>query len=92
MNTWNKEEVFLLSVMPRLIAITAYNAVSATHSFTAGILASLTNEDGEDVVVTNGSWRCSAVLEMGWERLDFGGRNWRYAKVIAPSGGGKWGR
>ena len=87
--------VILEDFMPRLIAIRAFNAPHLSNNvikYTAGILASLTNEDGDDIIVTDGKWRCSAVLEPGWERVKFreSSDNWSDAATIAQHGQGPW--
>ena len=92
---WNKQVEIPVKSQPRLIAIQAYNAINPNIRVNlAGLLASMTDTDGEDLILTNDTWRCSNELESGWETVEFReySDNWSNAVVIANHGKGVWGR
>ena len=85
---WKEETEIPIDSKPRLIAIKANNEITS-----AAILASLSNHVGEDIAVSNSSWRCSKVLENGWETVEFRehSENWSNAVEFAKHGEGVWG-
>jgi alpha-L-rhamnosidase len=55
--------------------------------------AAVTTAAGETVtVVSDGRWRVSEAGPEGWDQPSFDDRTWRAAEVVAPYGGGAWGR
>ena len=84
---WSKALEISLQSMPCLIAFKAHNSNDY-----AGVLASLSDKDGEDVAVTDPKWRCSAVHEDGWEMVEFReiSNVWSNAVIIHNHGEGPW--
>ncbi|XP_063675855.1 coadhesin-like [Bolinopsis microptera] len=57
-----------------------------------GILASLQNEGGETIFLTDTNWKCSSVQEEGWKLPGFEGSSdkWQSASKIADHGVTPW--
>ena len=52
-----------------------------------GIMASVQDVAGDDVLVTDDSWSCSNTADDGWEKADFvEGRNWNAASYYNHGG------
>ena len=72
---WN--EVVNLNI-PSTTHVIAVNCVDLGGSY--GIIGSVQDARGNDIMVTDTSWRCSNVWESGWEGSDFTeGDNWNQA-------------
>ena len=75
----------------RVIAIKCYNRIDRY-----GIVAAMKDAEGNDVMVSNSSWKCAGVAESGWEKPDFlEGDNWKQARDLCDchfmrSGGYPW--
>jgi hypothetical protein len=87
-------------VAPRLrpgknvLAVRAENGQGPKGANPAGLACNLEVflGDGEKVVVlSDGSWRCSAREADGWQALAFDDDGWERARVIARFGEGPWG-
>ncbi|MEV0323273.1 alpha-L-rhamnosidase [Streptomyces sp. NPDC050658] len=87
----------LVDVTDHLGTGTALIAVSATNATTgpAGLLGllELTTADGVRVVSTDGTWKTTDKEPSGdWRSAGYDDGSWPAAKVLAPWGGGPWGK
>ena len=89
---WKEVVEIQMQTLPRLIAVKATNNPVKGPKGQGGLLASLSNAAGEDIAVTNTSWRTSLPFESGWERVEFRmqSKHWIHAKIIANHGEGYW--
>ena len=72
---WNQVSTLSISKSTQSIGIRCRNN-GGPH----GILGSIQDADGNDVLVTDNSWSCSNTFEFGWERPDFvEGDDWNAA-------------
>jgi len=87
LNDWTKESIFNVSSSYKVIAIKCIDLGGPE-----GLLASLQNAAGVDVLVTDSSWSCSNVEEPGWMNSNFTETpgNWQPADVIGPHGMSPW--
>ena len=88
LKAWNAESTFVTPDRLSLIALKCTNTGGP-----AGILASLQNEGGDVVFYTNTNWKCSSVLEEGWQLSEFQATsdNWQNAAKRGDHGSTTWG-
>jgi len=86
-NDWRKESQI---VLPSNFFVLAIKCVDA--GWRVGILASLQNEIGEDVMVTDSSWSCSQEEQEGWTEPGFSedSEAWEAGAVIGKHGVQPW--
>ena len=85
-----EEKSVPLVTWTRVIAVKTFNGFQDKGD-AAAIIASVTTRCGEDLVVTDSSWKYSTVMETGWETLDFKETgNWRSTPKMADHGKGPW--
>ena len=76
---WNKVSTLVIPSSTRIIATTCFSA-GIVFGGGYGLTASVTDSDGEDVLVTDESWKCSSSDEEGWQKFTFKeGDNWKPA-------------
>ena len=81
----------LLTAGDNVIAVEAANTVPGPAGLLLKLRAVLS--DGQTVErSTDGSWRCRTSDEPNWKQLDYNDQEWRAAHVVAPFGGGPWGK
>ncbi len=84
----------LLGTGENVLAVRAQN-MPAPSKNPAGLIAHLavTLIDGKQVaVVSDGSWRAEKVECPQWEQAGFDDSAWKPAAMVAPYGGGPWGK
>ena len=81
---WNQESTFETSADLGIIAAKCHNTGGP-----GGLVGSLEDERGDVIFDTNTGWKCSAVLEDGWEQPEFQdtSSNWQNAKKVADHDG-----
>ena len=86
---WGSVSEFQTSKGLRVIALKCFDEGGGWY----GILASLKNEEGETILLTDTNWKCSSVHEEGWEHPEFkdSSGNWQSASKIRDHGNGPWG-
>ena len=78
MAKWNRVSTLVIPKTTRVIAV---KCVDEGWGF--GLIASATDSNGRDVLVTDESWKCSNTAEAGWETLSFKeSANWQPANII----------
>ena len=71
--TWTVVGKLSVPATTRVVAVSCYNLGGPN-----GIIGEMRDGDGNQVMVTDASWRCSNVAESGWEKPNFVERcNWR---------------
>jgi hypothetical protein len=87
MDNWRKESVLSVSPFFKTISIACVDMGGEE-----GLLASLHNAAGVEVLVTDSLWSCSGKEEKGWIEPNFKGTsgNWEPADVIGPHGMSPW--
>ena len=85
---WTSEKIFQISDSFKTIAIYCHDQGSVE-----GILASVEEEGGEVILVTDSSWRCGSEEQQGWTESEFqeGGEVWKTAGEIGKHGMVPWG-
>ncbi|XP_063684207.1 uncharacterized protein LOC134818505 [Bolinopsis microptera] len=85
---WREEKIFKISDSFKTIAIHCYDRYSEE-----GILASVEEEGGEEILVTDSTWRCSSVEQEGWTKAGFQEDVdvWKPAEEIGNHGMDPWG-
>ena len=83
---WNKESTFETSADLGMISAKCHNTGGP-----GGLVGSLEDERGNVIFQTNTGWKCSAVLEEGWEQPEFQdtSSNWQNAKKVAVHDGSR---
>lgn len=72
---WNQMSTINIPSTTRVLGVKCVN-----NGGPYGIMGALTDEDGNDVLVTDSSWSCSSTADEGWETADFQeGDNWNPA-------------
>jgi len=96
--TWQRAAVFavggLLKTGANVLAVRAENRPAPTRN-PAGLIArlSVTLARGELILfVSDGSWRVNQERHPLWETVSFDDSTWKPAAVVAPFGGGPWGK
>ena len=76
-NDWVQISTINVPVSTSSIAVKCVN-----HGGGFGIIGSIQDADGDTVLVTDKSWRCSMELEDGWETPDFEeSKDWKAAAI-----------
>lgn len=78
-----------------VLAIRAENVKAEVPRNPAGLISGMTIElsDGQSIhVPSDAHWRTAKNEADGWQRAEFNDTAWPEAKVIAPAGGGPWGK
>ncbi len=96
--TWQRTAVFaaggFLKTGVNLLAVRAENKPAPTKN-PAGLIArlSVTLANGKVMIlVSDGSWRVEKEMHPQWEQSDFDHSAWKPVAVVAPFGGGPWGK
>lgn len=85
----------LLHAGRNIIAVRGENGAAPVRKNPAGLLCTLTlqRRDGKSVnITTDSSWQAQNREVVGWEKPGFADLAWPSALVVAPYGGGPWGR
>ena len=84
---WTSEKIFQISDSFKTIAIYCHDQGSVE-----GILASVEEEGGEVILVTDSRWRCGSVEQQGWTESGFqeDGAVWKTAGEIGNHGMEPW--
>ena len=86
MDNWTEESAFLIPFYFKVLGIKCvdYGAIP-------GILASVHKQNGDEVIVTDESWRCSLEESEGWTEAGFiEDAAWEDGSPIAKHGEGIW--
>ena len=76
-NDWVQISTINVPLSTRSIAVKCVNQGGGF-----GIIGSIQDADGDTVLVTDKSWRCSKELEDGWEKPDFEeSKDWKAAAI-----------
>ena len=80
---WTKPTAYLVPGNTRVLSVVGRET---TRNF-FGIIGSTSHG-----LVTDGTWKCSSDLHVGWNSPDFDDQDWPLAKVIAYHGHRPWGK
>jgi len=87
LSDWTRESQIALPSYYQSLAIKCVDV-----GVKVGILASVQNEAGEDLMVTDNSWTCTQEPEEGWNEPGFMSDTWEVASVIGKHGMRPWGK
>ena len=88
LSNWTQESQISLPSNFQVLAIKCVD-----HGVKVGILASAESDAGEEVLVTDGSWRCTKEEEDGWQEPGFTeSDSWEDGDSIGKHGVSPWGK
>ena len=80
---WKKPTTYLVPGNTRVLSVAGRNTAGGFF----GIIGSTSHG-----LVTDGTWKCSSDLHVGWNSPDFDDQDWPLAKVVGINGGFPWGK
>jgi hypothetical protein len=83
LDNWEDEKIYRVSPSFETIAIKCED-----KGLIMGIVASVENDDGEVILITNKDWRCTDELNSGWTETEFDERVyvWSAAREVGQHG------
>ena len=80
---WKKPTTYLVTGNTRVLSVAGKNTAGGFF----GIIGSTSHG-----LVTDGTWKCSSDLHVGWNSPDFDDQDWPLAKVVGINGDFPWGK